>query len=160
MERQFLVTPLKIFISSGLRALNSIKTNALCSMLEDASVEASAGQQCKSGVALLAQKFSNNQYEAEASDTEHQWACKDVLETIEAVPYHEVFIHNFGDYDTCGLQPLVYHVNDVIPLYSLGLLVTKFAENQGIGYLRDVYIQNNFIVLGSVVLYQVIFLIQ
>ena len=72
MERQFLVTPLKIFISSGLRALNSIKTNALCSMLEDASVEASAGQQCKSGAALLAQKFSNNQYEAEASDTEHQ----------------------------------------------------------------------------------------
>ena len=72
-------------------------------MLEDASVEASAGQQCKSGAALLAQKFSNNQYEAEASNTEHRWACKDVLETIEAVPYHEVFIHNFGDYDTCGL---------------------------------------------------------
>ena len=51
----------------------------------------------------LAHKFSNNQCEAEASDTEHQWACKDVLETIEAVPYHEVFIHSFGDYDTRGL---------------------------------------------------------
>ena len=103
MERQFLVTPLKIFISSGLRASNSIKTNALCSMLEDASAETSAGQQCKSGAAPLAQKFSNNQCEAKASNTEHRWACKDVLETIEAMPYHEVFIHSFGDYDTCGL---------------------------------------------------------
>ena len=40
---------------------------------------------------------------AEASETEHQWACRDVLETIEAIPYHEVFIHSFGDYDTRGL---------------------------------------------------------
>ena len=39
----------------------------------------------------------------EMSDTEHQWACKDVLESIEVVPYHEVFIHSFGDYDTRGL---------------------------------------------------------
>ena len=31
----------------------------------------------------------------EMSDTEHQWACKDVLETIKALPYHEVFIHSF-----------------------------------------------------------------
>ena len=72
-------------------------------MLEDASAETSAGQQCKSGAAPLAHKFSYKQCEAEASDTEHQWACKDVLETIEAVPYHEVFIHSFGDYDTRGL---------------------------------------------------------
>ena len=67
-------------------------------MLEDASAETSAGQQCKSGAAPLAHKFSYKQCEAE-----HQWACKDVLETIEAVPYHEVFIHSFGDYDTRGL---------------------------------------------------------
>ena len=37
------------------------------------------------------------------SNIEHQWACKNVLETIKAVPYHEVFIHSFGDYDTRGL---------------------------------------------------------
>ena len=72
-------------------------------MLEDAFAETSAGQQCKSGATLLAQKFSNNQCEAEASDTKHRWACKDVLETIEAVPYHEVFIHSFGGYDAHGL---------------------------------------------------------
>ena len=80
-----------------------VKTNALCSILEDASAETSGGQQCKSGAAPLAHNFSYKQCEAEASDTEHQWACKDVLETIEAVPYHEVFIHSFGDYDTRGL---------------------------------------------------------
>ena len=82
---------------------SNVKTNALCSILEDASAETSGGQQCKSGVAPLAHNFNYKQCEAEASDTEHQWACKDVLETIEAVPYHEVFIHSFGDYDTHGL---------------------------------------------------------
>lgn len=59
----------------------------------------------------LADKVSHNNsskqlcsnHAAEASDTEHQWACRDVLETIEAVSYHEVFIHSFGDYDTRGL---------------------------------------------------------
>ena len=57
----------------------------------------------------LADKDSHNNKQlwsklaAEASDTEHQWACRDVLETIEAIPYHEVFIHSFGDYDTRGL---------------------------------------------------------
>ena len=80
-----------------------VKTNALCSMLEDASVETSVGQQCKSGATPLAHKFSYKQCEAEASDTKHRWACKDVLETIEAVPYHEVFIHSFGGYDAHGL---------------------------------------------------------
>nr|POE56109.1 hypothetical protein CFP56_76440 [Quercus suber] len=54
----------------------------------------------------LADKDSHNNKQlwskraAEASDTEHQW---DVLETIETIPYHEVFIHSFGDYDTRGL---------------------------------------------------------
>ena len=80
-----------------------VKTNAFCSKLEDASAETSGGQQCKSGAAPLAHNFSYKHSEAEASDTEHQWACKDVLETIEAVPYHEVFIHSFGDYNTRGL---------------------------------------------------------
>nr|POE60890.1 hypothetical protein CFP56_31315 [Quercus suber] len=57
----------------------------------------------------LADKNSHNNKQlwskcaAEASDTEHQWACRDVLETIEAIPYHEVFIHSFGEYDTRGL---------------------------------------------------------
>ena len=52
----------------------------------------------------LVDKVSHNnkqlcsKYAAEASDTERQWACRDVLETIEAIPYHEV-----GDYDTRGL---------------------------------------------------------
>ena len=52
----------------------------------------------------LADKVSHNnkqlcsKYAAEALDTEHQWACRDVLETIEAIPYHEV-----GDYDRRGL---------------------------------------------------------
>ena len=82
---------------------SNVKTNALCSILEDASAETSGGQQCKSGAAPLAHNFNYKQCEVEASDTEHQWACKDVLETIEAVPYHEVFIHSFGDYDTRGL---------------------------------------------------------
>ena len=82
---------------------SNVKTNALCSILEDASAETSGGQQCKSGATPLAHNFSYKQCEVEASDTEHQWACKDVLETIEAVPYHEVFIHSFGDYDTRGL---------------------------------------------------------
>ena len=72
-------------------------------MLEDASDEINAGQQCKSGAAPLAHNFSYNQCKAEASKTEHQWACKDVLETIEAVPYHEVFLHSFGDHNTRGL---------------------------------------------------------
>ena len=79
-----------------------------------------------------------------------QWACKDVLETIEAVTYHEVFIHSFGDHNTRGLQELVCLVNAIIPLYSLELLETNFAENQGHGDLRRVYIQNNLNVLGSV----------
>ena len=88
----------KSFLSSP-----TVKTNAFCSILEDASAETSGGQQCKSGAAPIAHNFSYKQCKAEASDTEHQWACKDVLETIEAVPYHEVFIHSFGDYDTRGL---------------------------------------------------------
>ena len=83
--------------------LTNVKTNSFCSIIEDASAETSGGQQCKSGVAPLAHNFSYKQCKAKASDTEHQWACKDVLETIEAVPYHEVFIHSFGDYDTRGL---------------------------------------------------------
>ena len=99
-----------------------VKTNALCSILEDTSAETSGGQQCKSEAAPLAHNFSYKQCEAEASDKEHQWACKDVLETIEVVPYHEVFIHSFGDYDTRGLQPLVCHVNAVIPLYGLRIV--------------------------------------
>ena len=82
---------------------SNVKTNALCSILEDASAETSGGRHCKSGAAPLAHNFNYKQYEAEASNTEHQWACKDVLETIEAVPYHEVFKHSFGDYDTRGL---------------------------------------------------------
>nr|POE98830.1 hypothetical protein CFP56_56114 [Quercus suber] len=54
----------------------------------------------------LADKVSHNNKQlcsnraAEALDTEHQWARRDVLETIEAISYHEVFIHSFGDYDT------------------------------------------------------------
>ena len=57
----------------------------------------------------LADKVSHNNKQlcskrvAESSDIEHQWACRDVLETIKAIPYHEVFIHSFGDYDTRGL---------------------------------------------------------
>ena len=57
-----------------------------------------------STVSSLADKVRHNnkqlcsKYAAEASDTERQWACRDVLETIEAIPYHEV-----GDYDTRGL---------------------------------------------------------
>ena len=57
----------------------------------------------------LADKVSHNNKQlcsnraAEASDTEHQWACRDVLETIEAIPYHEVFIQSIGGYDTRGL---------------------------------------------------------
>ena len=57
----------------------------------------------------LADKDSHNNKQLwtkcaiEASGIEHQWACRDVLETIEAIPYHEVFIHSFGDYDTRGL---------------------------------------------------------
>ena len=57
----------------------------------------------------LADKDSHNNKQlwskraAEASDTEHQWACRDVLETIEAIPYHEVSIHSFGDYEIRGL---------------------------------------------------------
>ena len=93
-------TCLNRFFELGLK---HVKTNALCSILEDASAETSGGQQYKSGAAPLAHNFSYKHYKAEASDTEHQWACKDVLETIEAVPYHEVFIHSFGDYDTRGL---------------------------------------------------------
>ncbi|KAF3957146.1 hypothetical protein CMV_017809 [Castanea mollissima] len=72
-------------------------------MLEDASAETSAGQQCKSGAPPLAHKFNYKQCKAEASNTEHQWACKDVVETIEDVPYHEVFIHSFKDYNTLGV---------------------------------------------------------
>ena len=58
---------------------------------------------------LLADKVSHNNKQlcskrvVEAIDIEHQWACRDVLETIKAIPYHEVFIHTFGDYDTRGL---------------------------------------------------------
>ena len=80
-----------------------VKTNAFCSRLEDSSAKTNAGQQCKSEATPLAYKVNQKQYEVEASDTEHHWVCKDVLETIEAIPYHEVFIHSFGDYDTRGL---------------------------------------------------------
>nr|POE44733.1 hypothetical protein CFP56_76515 [Quercus suber]POE59715.1 hypothetical protein CFP56_31218 [Quercus suber] len=94
--------------------------------LEELSAGTSAGQQSNGGasqqsketagnytdasastIALsLADKDSHNNKQlwskraAEASDTEHQW---DVLETIETIPFHEVFIHSFGDYDTRGL---------------------------------------------------------
>ena len=101
-----------------------VKTDAICSRLKELSIGTSAGQQSNGGVgqqskemvgsysdpstctvtSSLADKVSHNnkqlcsKYAAEASDTEHQWACRDVLETIEAIPYHEV-----GDYDTHGL---------------------------------------------------------
>ena len=61
------------------------------------------------GASSLADKVSHNNMQlcsnraAKASDTEHQWACRDVLETIEAIPYHEVFIQSIGGYDTRGL---------------------------------------------------------
>nr|POE83567.1 hypothetical protein CFP56_60154 [Quercus suber] len=98
----------------------------LAKRLEELSAGTSAGQQSNGGasqqsketagnytdasastIALsLADKDSHNNKQlwskraAEASDTEHQW---DVLETIETIPFHEVFIHSFGDYDTRGL---------------------------------------------------------
>nr|POE70602.1 hypothetical protein CFP56_23039 [Quercus suber] len=98
-------------------------------LLKELSVGTSAGQQSNDGAgqqskeivnsytdastsivaSSLADKNSHNNKQmlskraAEASDTEHQWACRDVLETIEAILYHEVFIHSFGEYDTRGL---------------------------------------------------------
>ena len=47
-----------------------VKTNAFCSILEDAFAETSGGQQCKSGAAPLAHNFSYKQCKAEASDTD------------------------------------------------------------------------------------------
>nr|XP_023884414.1 uncharacterized protein LOC111996655 [Quercus suber] len=107
----------------------SVKTDTICSRLKELSVGTSAGQQSNDGAgqqskeivnsytdastsivaSSLADKNSHNNKQmlskraAEASDTEHQWACRDVLETIEAILYHEVFIHSFGEYDTRGL---------------------------------------------------------
>nr|POE84882.1 hypothetical protein CFP56_61287 [Quercus suber] len=69
---------------------NSNTSIAASSLVDKVSHNNSSKQLC-----------SNNS--TEMSDTEHQWACKDVLETIEAVPYHEIFIRSFGDYDTRGL---------------------------------------------------------
>ena len=106
-----------------------VKTDTICSRLKELSAGTSAGQQSNGGAgqqskeivgsytdtgtstvaSSLADKDSHNNKQlwskraAEASDTGHQWACRDVLETIEAIPYHEVFIHSFGDYDTRGL---------------------------------------------------------
>ena len=108
-----------------------VKIDEVCSRLKDLSVETSAGQQSNSGVSQqskemvcsitdantsiaassLVDKVSHSNsskqlcsnHSVEISDVEHQWACKDVLETTEAVSYHEVFIHSFGDYDTRGL---------------------------------------------------------
>ena len=106
-----------------------VKTDAICSRLKELSIGTSAGQQSNGGAcqqskemvgsyidantstvaSSLADKVSHNNKQlcrkcvVEASNTEHQWACRDVLETIEAIPYHEVFIHSFGDYDTRGL---------------------------------------------------------
>ena len=72
----------------------------VCS-ITDASTNIAASSLAVSHSNSSKQLCSN--HSAEISDAEHQWACKDVLETIEAVPYHEVFIHSFGDYGTRGL---------------------------------------------------------
>ena len=104
--------------------LQQIKTDTICSRLKELSAGTSEGQQSNGGAgqqskemvgsytdaststvaSSLADKVSHNNKQlcskrvAESSDIEHQWACRDVLETIEAIPYHEV-----GDYDTRGL---------------------------------------------------------
>ncbi|KAL4620596.1 hypothetical protein ACB092_06G166600 [Castanea dentata] len=96
-------------------------------MLEDASAETSVGQQCKSGLAPLAHKFNYNQCEVEASDTEHQWACKDVLETIEAVPYHELsVIEYFTKFKRLGDQLLNL---EPLPECSYGAMKTLSATH-------------------------------
>ena len=103
---------------------HSVKTDTICSRLKELSAGQSnggAGQQSKEIVgsyteastsivaSSLVDKDSHNNKQlwskcvAEASDTEHRWACRDVLETNEAMPYHEVFIYSFGNYDTHGL---------------------------------------------------------
>ncbi|KAK7847847.1 cytochrome p450 704c1, partial [Quercus suber] len=116
-----------------------VKIDTICSRLEELSAGTSAGQQSNGGasqqsketagnytdasastIALsLADKDSHNNKQlwskraAEASDTEHQW---DVLETIETIPFHEVFIHSFGDYDTRGLKLQQKHGKKYHPL--------------------------------------------
>ena len=103
---------------------HSVKTDTICSRLKELSAGQSnggAGQQSKEIVgsyteastsivaSSLVDKDSHNNKQlwskcvAEASDTEYQRACRDVLETIKAISYHEVFIHSFGDYDTRDL---------------------------------------------------------
>ena len=90
-------------------SIHSVKTDTICSRLKELSAGQSnggAGQQSKEIVgsyteastsivaSSLADKDNHNNKQlwskraAEASDTKHKWACKDVLETIEAIPYH------------------------------------------------------------------------
>ena len=102
-----------------------VKTDTICSTLKELSAGTSSGQQSNGGAGQQSKVMVGGSYTdaststvasslaqhkqlwskraAEASDTEHQWACRDVLETIEAIPYHEVFVPSFGDYDTRGL---------------------------------------------------------
>lgn len=62
---------------------------------------------------------------------EHTWASKELLEVIEAMPYHELFIHSLEELMPRGLGSLLGNVIQLVRVYLAESCNFSSHQNRG-----------------------------